>query len=86
MIGVATRGRPLTLVHATQVVVAAKRTRRLVGGINSKSFYRCPYTRGTHIWSVWSTAYNNHRASTDLILTSLIESGVKCNEVTMKCN
>lgn len=40
----------------------------------------CPYSRNTHKWSIWMTAYRNQEASNLDVFHALLRSGVRCNE------
>ena len=37
----------------------------------------CPYTRNTHKWSIWQTAYRNPKVTNEQLMTALKDSGVK---------
>ena len=40
----------------------------------------CPYTKNTHKWSIWMTAYRNPGVTNEKLFEALQASGVKCNE------
>lgn len=40
----------------------------------------CPYSRNTHKWSIWMTAYRNKDFVNEVVLDALKKSGVKCDE------
>ena len=40
----------------------------------------CPYSRNTHKWSIWMTAYRNPDAQNIEVFHALLKAGVKCDE------